>query len=282
MVDVFGGSVYGLRGKRGPPGPKGCPGSIDDMCKWLPKTMLKSYQENEESGCYFITDLKKDILKNRNGEIIEWVSRSDTKINLKGKVPTKDIVKLPNDKGYALSFHKTHYRAGLKTFMTLKGYGFLCITFRTKIDKEQILLSNFDDDNPDNPFNQILASKSSLFIVGFVDEKKIKIPIMHDCSKWTTFFVDWVVEYTDGHGCITGTYMIDGNKKLVGTFKFTRSFVSGDFIDVGSEPNDVRSFTGDIRALEIYTPFYGKIIPQSLKELVIQNQLIDDGDENMI
>ena len=76
--------------------------------------------------------------------------------------------------------------------------------------------------------------------------------------------------------------MIDGNKKLVGTYKFTKSFVSGDFIDVGSAPNNVRSFTGDIRALEIYTPFYGKIIPRSLKELVIQNQLIDDDDENMI
>ena len=51
MVDVFGGtrSDFGLRGKRGPPGSRGPPGpsgSIDDMCKWLPKTMLQNFQEN--------------------------------------------------------------------------------------------------------------------------------------------------------------------------------------------------------------------------------------------
>ena len=64
----------------GPPGPKGvkgekgAPGSIDDMCKWLPKTMLKSYQENEEDGSFFITDRKKDVKISKTGEVITWFS----------------------------------------------------------------------------------------------------------------------------------------------------------------------------------------------------------------
>ena len=277
MVDVFGGTRMGLgsRGKRGPPGPKGPRGvrglgGIDDMCKWLPKTMLKNIRELEERCCYLLSDLKKDVQKNKSGEIVEWISRSNNKINLKGKVPTKAIVELPNEKGYALAFHKSHYYADLIPFMSAPVYGFLCITFRTQQDEDQSLVSNFDPDNPDEPFNEISVSKSTIFIIGYESEEQVKVSIKHNCQKWTTFFIDWIVKVRS----ITGSYVIDGDKKLAGTFSFTKNPMSSYFIDVGSRSDGTMPFTGDISALELYNPDKGKIIPSSLKDLVIQNQTV--------
>ena len=53
--------VAGSKGDRGSPGPKGSPGTITDLCTWMPHAVLKNLQENEEDGCFFIADLSKDI-----------------------------------------------------------------------------------------------------------------------------------------------------------------------------------------------------------------------------
>ena len=45
------------------------------------------------------------------------------------------------------------------------------------------------------------------------------------------------------------------------------------FIDVGSRNDGTRSFIGDISALELYNLVKGNI-PSSLKDLVIQNQIV--------
>ena len=44
--------VAGSKGDRGSPGPKGSPGTITDLCTWMPHTVLKNLQENEEDGCF--------------------------------------------------------------------------------------------------------------------------------------------------------------------------------------------------------------------------------------
>ena len=96
--------------------------------------------------------------------------------------------------------------------MTESGYGFLCITFCTQQDEEQILVTNFYPDNPDHPFNEISASKSTIFINGFKGGKQAKVSIKHNCRKWTSLFVDWMVNYSSSGGTLTGSYMIDGDK----------------------------------------------------------------------
>ena len=239
MVNIFGkDAIRGKEGPRGPPGergpagavgqrgPPGQSGSIEDMCKWLPNTMLKNIRELEERCCYLLRDLKKDIQKNKSGEITTWISRSHNKINLKGKVPSKVIVKLPNEKGYALSFHNTYYTAEEISFMGGSGYGFLCITFRTQQDEEQILVTNFEPGDTDNPFNEIAVSKSTIFINGYKGKKEVKVSVKHDCRKWTTLFIDWMTKYSDVGGTLTGSYMINGDKKLIGTFNFKLSIFS--------------------------------------------------------
>ena len=72
MVDVFGGSkrFQALRGLRGPRGITGKAGSINDICSYMPNTVVKNVQENEENGCFFIaTDPSKDI--KRTGSTID-------------------------------------------------------------------------------------------------------------------------------------------------------------------------------------------------------------------
>ena len=87
MVDVFGGSrrFRGGRGPRGPTGPKGAAGSIVDLCTWMPKTILKNLQTNDEKGCFFIQNPDKD-LKRKGTEITNWISRSATGLNLDGEL----------------------------------------------------------------------------------------------------------------------------------------------------------------------------------------------------
>ena len=53
--------VAGSKGDRGSPGPQGSSGTITDLCTWMPHTVVKNLQENEEDGYFFIADPKKDI-----------------------------------------------------------------------------------------------------------------------------------------------------------------------------------------------------------------------------
>ena len=78
-VDIFGASRGGKasasRGKRGPPGK---PGSIRDLCKWLPKTTLATLRKHEENGC-FILQSDDDI--KMSGKTIEiWIAYTSAKL----------------------------------------------------------------------------------------------------------------------------------------------------------------------------------------------------------
>ena len=98
MVDVFGGARSGkrIRGPRGLPGTKGSKGDsgksgMEELCSWMPNTVLKNLQEQEEVCCFFIEDLEKDVKRTGN-DVTEWISRGATKRNLalsKDKKPAK-------------------------------------------------------------------------------------------------------------------------------------------------------------------------------------------------
>ena len=74
MVDVFGGSgsFNGGRGPRGPMGPQGLPGSIEDLCTWMPKSVIKNLQMNDELGSFFIEDPTKDLKKSGDDRCKYW------------------------------------------------------------------------------------------------------------------------------------------------------------------------------------------------------------------
>ena len=48
------------------------------MCGWLPDLTLEQFQKNE-TCCFKLTDLAKDLIKTGGGEYVNWISCSVSK-----------------------------------------------------------------------------------------------------------------------------------------------------------------------------------------------------------
>ena len=256
--------------------------SLSDFCSWLPNTMLDNLRRKEEIACYLIRDKQKDIKRGQSGLIETWISRGEKKYNLEGKVPAKDLVTLPNGKGYALKFTNTYYQVtGVRSFMNGFGYGYVCITFQTRGDKEQALLSSFDADNPDEPYSEITVSKTQVQLRWVVSPNVYTETIQYDCTKWTTFFVVWNANIR----LHRGTYLINGNGgKKSGKFDVITDdiWIDNELINVGCRGHyNINPFIGDIAGIELYTSNDEKLLPSSLKELIINDQMIFADKENI-
>ena len=187
MVDVFGGSGISknTRGPRGPMGPRGQDGSISDYCQWLPATILKNLQENEEHGCFLIKDPTKDLTMNKK-EVKTWVSRTAEKFNLVGEKPSTDLIKLKDR--YVLGFKKNQYVSKDMTFMDTEegSSGFLCVTFKVFGEGEQALLSNYSNSTIEDYCEIRVTSNEIILHIHSEDEI-----IQHSCKDWTTLFVGY-------------------------------------------------------------------------------------------
>ena len=156
MVDVFGGLglFAGQRGPRGLPGKQGQRGmsGMEDLCSWMPNTVLKNLQEQEEVCCFTLTDLEKDVKRSGN-DVTAWISRGATKRNLAtstNKKPAKlKTLSQFYPKRYVLEFKDCGYEGDYIRLLdyTLTSYGFICATFRTADDSIQTLLSNYQKEN---------------------------------------------------------------------------------------------------------------------------------------
>ena len=159
MVDVFGGSG-GFQAPRGPRGPRGIPGTIEDLCEWLPQTTLKNLQENEEVCCLFIEDPTKDIKRKGSG-IQQWINRSHSNPNLTAERASKDIIQVSEHR-YALAFKKNRYISDDLLFIPNHSgtYGFICVTFQTSENHEQVILSNVEKEN--KYFHEIYVTSTEI------------------------------------------------------------------------------------------------------------------------
>ena len=266
----------GLKGDRGPPGAKVSPATITDLCTWMPNTVLKNLQENEEVGCFFIVDLKKDI-KRTGDSITQWISRSQKHLNLTAEKASKSMTELANER-YALVFHNSRYINDDILLLPnhLETHGFICMTFYISGggggDQEQTILSNFQSDNDVN-WHEISATNSKINIWG-KEKGKIKcVTINHDVlHKWTTLFVEQV---TGKHNQTQGRYIINNDPKLIGSFTFDAISSAYTGFSVGSRYDNTRFFQGKIASIEMYHARGDKQIPQVVKDLVIKNQLIE-------
>ena len=240
--------------------------SFDEYCNWFPNSTLTNFQQNEEDGSFFITDTKKDTKISKTGEVITWLSRSKSQKNLRSILPSKQFVSLP--KGFALSFDKTYYEGDELSFMVDEGYGYLCITFCTKEDKRQVLLSNKLQRLP--IFNEIVVSKNMVSIIGFdANQKQKEVYVEHDCSQYTTLFVEWHI--TEDRN-VTGCFWI--NKKRQKEFIFKDDDDANTSIDIGMRGDHSFPFKGNISALEIYNKEEElHSIPAAVRNLIISNQI---------
>jgi len=285
MVNVFGEEVFRVR--RGPPGVDGLPGpqgskgdpgenGINLMSVWMSNTLTKSLRENDENGCFFVRNLK-DI--ERDGKKIKrWKTKCLNGKHLNAVRPTENLIKLPDDQGYAIEFTNSLYIVKIALLMDYRpGYGFFCVTFKTQEVKEQTLFSNHDKYNLDYPANELLVSKSKISICGVKNEKPATFSIDHDCRDWTTLFVEWNVNKVQNES--TFHYIINNDKQLTGSFSFDTFWTTTDFIAVGDRDGDslYKPFNGQVRAIEFYFStdiLDGKCLPTSLRNKIIESQCV--------
>ena len=264
MVDVFGG-VGAIRGRNGPPGPRGLrglPGSIRDLCIWLPGTVLANLQKYDERGSYFVQDPDKDLHhKAKPGQITKWCSRSSTGGGLDAERPCNSLVKLNGY--YALEFKQNSYTASEGVLMQSEPGlgGFICITFRMAGEGEQVLVSDYDSSKDEYCEIRVTETEVILHLQSH-DEM-----IQHSCRDWTTVFV----EYNSDETTIYFRYNVNGT-----TGSFTRPSHKPIFwysvFTMGSRSDQTHYLTGAIAALEIYQSKQPSEVPEELQEIVIKNQ----------
>ena len=279
-MNVFGGATSLLdKGPRGPPGPRGKDGTIVDLCTWMPNSVIRSLHENDESGAFFIENLDKDIIRSSSmnesdgTDITQWVSRSVRGGNMIAKKPSKDVEKiediLDTDR-YALKFKTAHYYASQSPFL-LSGIGtcgFICITFRTDSESEQVLLCGSEPSHhhqPPIPASEIKISGATEITIQIHSVKEI---IQFPLKGWITLFVEYNADNKLSHF----TYDVNGT---MGSFTAPSSNHAKLGLHLGCRYDDTRYFDGQIASLETYSNYtYGTPLPDSLKDIVIQNQKI--------
>lgn len=270
-MNVFGGGSSLLdKGPRGPPGVKGRDGSIVDLCTWMPNTILRSLHENDESGAFFIENLDEDIIRSVGKDITQWVSRSVRGGNMIAKKASKDIEKIEDyydTDRYALKFKTTHYHASQSPFLSsgIGTCGFICISFRTDSESEQVLLSGPDPSHhrPPIPASEIKISGSTEITIQIHNVKEI---IQYPLKGWITLFVEFNADDKLSHF----TYDVNGT---MGSFTAPSYSHAKLGLHLGCRYDEASYFDGQIASLETYSNYTnGTPLPDSLKHIVIQNQ----------
>ena len=272
-MDVFGAGRGKNRGPRGYRGFPGKEGSIDDLCRWLPNTVLNQLQTHDEA-CYILdgNTPEKDI-KREHGNIIEWKSRNPNKGNFIGLNPASSLVQ-PNPHHYAIDFHENlYFNVDWMIVDLLEGYGYCCVTFKTDSDKEQVLITNYEKEiDPLHELHEISVTNDTINVYGYFNGKLTAHPIQHNCRDWTTFFIDYT---NHGDDLPTEyTYVINNDARMQGSFSFQRPIIAKSGGYIGGRKDGTKSFSGPIAGIETYSTKTPKPIPMSLKQLIIDSQMM--------
>ena len=266
-MNVFGGATRAMdEGPRGPRGFRGKDSSIVDFSTWLPNTLINNLQVNDESGAFFIENPDKDLIRQKNGKTItEWVSRSRRGGNLVALEPSSEIEKIDFTDRYAMKFKKTHYKSQEGLFLGggQDTCGFMCITFRTNSEDEQVLISGHHH-QLDKPPCEIRVSGATEITIQIHDVKEI---IQHaSCKEWTTLFV----EYNSDEKLSHFTYDVNGT---VGSFTAPSCLFEILGYHLGCRGNGTNYLDGEIAAVETYeNSNTAAPLPDTLKNIIINNQ----------
>ena len=275
MVDVFG-RFETLRGTPGPLGPVGLPGSngtIKDVCKWLPKTTLNKLQLLDEKGCFVLHDQNKDLEYDAHGNVVKWVSQCLDGPSLITDILSKNLVRKIKEHRYALVFNESRFiSSNLMLLPRRNGYsGFLCFTLKiNSFHEEKIMATNYH--KPDANYDEIYVTNKEIKIRGNRDGGQYHYNISRlDMYKWTTFFIDYV---SVGGRTNYWYTIINGGAKSYGEFYIKNGRVIYNFT-IGSRREGSKFLDGEIAGIEMYHDLRsGKRFPESIRDLVIANQVI--------
>ena len=271
-MNVFGGATRGMmdEGPRGPRGFRGRDSSMDDLATWLPQTIISNLQKNDESGSYFIKNPEKDLVRDDNKNITQWVTRSMQGDNLIAvKKPANELEEIhmaPNDEErYAMIFKNAQYRCHRSQFISglIDSIGFACITFRTNSEDEQVLISTRGPSAGQSGV-EIKISGATEITIQF---HKVKEIVQHSSLKeWTTLFIEYNSDKKTAHF----TYDVNGS---IGSFTAPAEHGARLGFVLGSRWDGTKFLDGEIASVECYSNRHTVApLPDTLKSMVIKNQ----------
>ena len=266
-MNVFGGVRSVNKGPRGPRGFRGKDGTMTDFGTWLPQTVVNNLQVNDEKGAFFIENPERDLIRKKQ-VITEWVSRSKRRgRNFVAKQPSSEIELIEDfydGDRYAMKFKTTHYYShGLFLLLCAPGScGFICITFRTYSETEQVLICGQPPYH--HSASEIKISGANEITIQILDVKEI---IHHPCREWTTLFI----EYNSDNHLSHFTYDVNG---IVGSFTTPNAHGSAKSgVHLGCRWDNTNYLDGEIASVEMYENANTSApLPDTLKNMVIKNQ----------
>ena len=275
MTSIFGhyrkGRI-GARGRLGVPGAAGESG-IAAMCKWLPKTLLQHFRENEEMFCLMLTDLSRDVKKATGGGslIDSWYSRGSVKRVFTSKRRKGKLIKTSSsdEKASGIHFQNCVYQLdGANLIQThIKSQteysDILFMTFRTTANMntkdERVLLSSHSEGA--EIFREIsVDSIGNLFVIDKRFSHDITTPIQYRIGVWNTLIVEWYYSEKNSARCL-------GRVKIANTAEPDTAFEifyniqsplkddeekSSRIITLGGRADGSKTFEGDIHCVEYY------------------------------
>ena len=90
--------------------------------------------------------------------------------NLVAVHPSSELVET-GDGGYALSFQKNLYQFENPIIECIRGYGYICITFKVDGEEEQALITNYKAKDPLKNFHEISVTISEINIWGYMQNE---------------------------------------------------------------------------------------------------------------
>ena len=216
--------------------------------------------------CFFITDIPKDN-KRKGSDILQWNTRSHKKFNATSERAAKSLTEIRNRR-HSLVFKNA--RSVNDDNLLLPNHpgtdGFICVPFRTSSDHEQTLLSNFETilfltKSP------LQTHKSTFGVWKMGKEKWVLYNTSAVIGQRLLAAVAVAAVAVAAEHQAQLTYIINDDPKLSETFTFDSIEEMTSGCAVGSR------YDGGISSIEMYY-VKGNPPPQSLKDLVIKNQLI--------
>ena len=291
-MNVFGGTQERTvaavrRGKRGPAGEPG-PSGIHDLCKWLPDFILQEFRKTESCSYHFPVD--GSGFKREKGKIVKLISHSTNPRYLKHSVdatsiePCLNTINLPpdgNNQRLAIKFERSMaYKAdGVKLACSdSTRWISLCLTFRVKdaVGDEWIVSSSQPDD--DKQFRGVSATKSRIRVWGreFDDDNQDLpfLPIKYPQGSWVTILIQWSnagkrIGCVDVNSTASSVHFIC--EKLDDPKRVSNDMVIGGRLFYKKLEMGMK---GELAALDMCTGDGDEMLPNYLKELIINNQKV--------
>ena len=184
-----------------------------------------------------------------NHTITSWNSRSESGKHLKAVHPAT-LTTFPD----AIEFTgKESYHARINTVECITGSGFFAITFQTDSDHTQTLVGRYRKRDPLLQNFEINVTTNEISVCGYSKKKPIQVPIMHNCRKWTTLFLQYTITpFKEMHF----EYMIDADIDQKGQFSLQASRGLNPSMTLGSREDRTQYFSGKIHVFEIYFTEY--------------------------